>query len=80
MPVQLSQPSIFKQRLRNDEQPFESHFQPRLHSSPQQALLTSLKSLYSGARALIIVLEFEALLIDGHQVVFEVCFENTNKI
>ena len=33
-----------------------------------------------GARALVILLEFEALLIDGHQVVFERNFENNNEV
>jgi hypothetical protein len=40
--------------------------------------LTSLRALQPDARALVIVLEIEAILIEGHQVVFEECFENTN--
>ena len=39
-----------------------------------------MRILQSGARALVIVLEAEALLIGGHQVVFEGCFENTNRV
>ena len=39
-----------------------------------------MKILQLGARALVIVLEVKALLIGGHQVVFEGCFENTNRI
>jgi hypothetical protein len=37
-----------------------------------------LRALQPDARALVIVLEAEAMLIEGHQVVFEGCFENTN--
>ena len=33
-----------------------------------------------GTRALVIILEAEALLIGGHQMVFEGRFENTNEI
>jgi hypothetical protein len=40
--------------------------------------LTSLRALQPDARALVIVLEAEAMLVEGHQVVFEGCFENTN--
>ena len=38
-----------------------------------------LSSLQHDAIALVIVLESEAMLIGGHQVVFEGCFENTNE-
>jgi hypothetical protein len=41
-------------------------------------LLTSLRALQPDARALVIVLEAEVILVEGHQVVFEGCFENTN--
>jgi hypothetical protein len=34
--------------------------------------------LQPNARALVIVLEAEAMLVEGHQVVFEGYFENTN--
>jgi hypothetical protein len=40
--------------------------------------LTNLRALQPDARALVIVLEVEAILVEGHQVVFEGCFENTN--
>ena len=80
MPIQFSQPSTFRRRLRDKEQPFECHIQPRLDLGPQQALLASLRSLHLGARALVIVFEFEALLIDGHQVIFEGSFENNNEV
>ena len=79
VPVQFSQLSTFRRCLR-DEQPFEHHTQPRLDPGPQQAPLASLRSLHPGARALVIVLESEALLIDGHQVVFEGSFENNNEV
>ena len=66
--------------MRDEEQPFERHTQPRLDPGPQQAPLASLRSLHPGARALVIILEFEALLIDDHQVVFEGSFENNNEV
>ena len=80
MLVQFSQPSTSRRRLRDEEQPFERHTQPRLDLGPQQAPLASLRSLYPSARALIIVLKSEVLLIDGHQVVFERSFENNNEV
>ena len=51
-----------------------------LNHNSQQTPLASLRSLHPSTRALIIVLEFEALLIDNHQVVFEGSFENSNEI
>ena len=80
VPIPLSQPSTSRWRLRDEEEPSEHHVQPRLDSDPQQAPLRSLRSLQSGARALVIVLEAEALLIGGYQVVFGENFENTNGI
>jgi hypothetical protein len=41
--------------------------------------LTSLKSLQPDPKALVIILEIEAMFIVGHQVVFEGCFQNTNE-
>jgi hypothetical protein len=41
--------------------------------------LTSLKSLQLDTRVLIIILEAEAMFIEGNQVVFEGCFQNTNE-
>jgi hypothetical protein len=38
-----------------------------------------LKSLQPDTRALVIILEVEAMLIGGHQVVFEGRFQNTNE-
>ena len=75
--VQFSQPSISRRHLRDEEQPFECHIQPQIDPGPQQAPLAS---LHLGTRALVIVLESEALLIDGHQVVFEGSFENSNEV
>ena len=74
------QPLTFRRRLRDEKQLFERHTQPRLDPGPQQAPLASLKSLYPNARALIIVLESKALLIDDYQVVFKENFENNNEV
>jgi hypothetical protein len=76
--IQLSQPSTFRQRLWDEEGPFEHHVQARVETNLQQLPLTSLRALQPDARALVIVLEAEAMLVEGHQVVFEGCFENTN--
>jgi hypothetical protein len=38
-----------------------------------------LKSLQLNVRALVIILEAKAILIGGHQVVFEGCSQNTNE-
>ena len=65
--------------MRDEEEPSEHHVQLRLDSNPQQAPLR-MRNLQLDARALVIVLEVEALLIDGHQVMFEGCFENTNGV
>jgi hypothetical protein len=35
--------------------------------------------LQPDARALVVVSKVEIMFIEGHQVVFEGCFENTNK-
>jgi Tfp pilus assembly protein PilO len=57
----------------------ERRVQPRLDLNLQQFLLTSLKSLQQDARVLVIILEIETILIGGHQVMFEECFQNINK-
>ena len=75
MPISTS-----KRRLKDEEQLFERHTQPWLDPTPQQAPLASLRSLHLDTRAFIIILESEALLIDGHQVVFEGSFENNNEV
>ena len=56
----------------------EHHIEPYTTLDPKQLPLISLRTLQSNARALVIVLEVEAMLIEGHQVVFEECFQNTN--
>jgi hypothetical protein len=77
-PIQLSQPSLSRRRLRDEEGPSERYVQPRLETDLQQLPLTSLRALQPDARVLVIVLEAEAMLVGSHQVVFEGCFENTN--
>jgi hypothetical protein len=77
-PIQLSQPSTSRKRLRDKDGPSEHHVQLREEVDLQQLLLTSLRALQPNARALVIVLEVEVMLVKGHQVVFEECFENTN--
>jgi hypothetical protein len=58
--------------------PFERHVQPRVETDLQQLPLTSLRALQPDVRALVIVLEVKTMLVEGHQVVFEECFENIN--
>jgi hypothetical protein len=74
-PIQLSQPSTFRRRLRDEEGPSERHIQPRLEIDLQQFPLTSLRALQLDTRALVIVLKVEAVLVGGHQVVFERCLK-----
>jgi hypothetical protein len=76
--IQLSQPSTSRRYLRDEEGPSERHVQPRVEADLQQLPLTSLRALQPDARALVIVLEAKAMLVEGHQMVFEGCFENTN--
>jgi hypothetical protein len=64
--------------LRDEERPSKHHVQPRVEANLQQLPLTSLRALQPDARVLVIILEAEAMLVEGHQVVFEGCFENTN--
>jgi hypothetical protein len=77
-PIQLFQPSTSRRHLRDEEGPSKRHIQPRVEADLQQLPLTSLRVLQPDARVLVIVLEAEAMLVEGHQVVFEGCFENTN--
>jgi hypothetical protein len=77
-PIQLSQPSTSKRRLRDEKEPSKRHIQPRVEADLQQLPLTSLRALQPDAKALVIILDVEAMLVEGHQVVFEECFENTN--
>ena len=39
----------------------------------------NLTNLQHDARAFLIILKIEAILIEGHQVVFEECFQNINE-
>jgi Mlc titration factor MtfA (ptsG expression regulator) len=70
-PILLSQPSTSRRRLRDEEEPSELYIQPRVETDLRQLPLTSLRALQPDARALVIVLEVEAILVGGHQVVFE---------
>jgi hypothetical protein len=65
--------------MRDEAETSKRCVQSRSNLDPQQLSSTSLKNLRPDARALIIILKAEALFIGGHQVVFEGCFENTNK-
>jgi hypothetical protein len=64
--------------LQDENGPSERHVQPRVEADLQQLPLTSLRALQPNARALLFDLEAETMLVEGHQVVFEGCFENTN--
>jgi hypothetical protein len=76
-PIQLSQPSTSKRRMRDEVKISERCVQLRSNLYLQQLLLTSLSSLQPDATVLIIILEVEAILIGGYQVVFKGCFQNT---
>ena len=80
VPIQFSQSSTSRRHLRDEEQPFEHHIQPWLDPGSQQAPLASLKNLHPSARTLVIIQEYEALLIDDNQAVFEENFENNNDV
>jgi Mlc titration factor MtfA (ptsG expression regulator) len=77
-PIQLSQPSTSRRRLRDKDGPSERYVQPRVEVDLQQLPLTSLRALQLDARTFVIVLEAETILDKGHQVVFEGYFENIN--
>jgi hypothetical protein len=77
-PIQLSQLSTSRRRLQNEKGPSERYVQPRLETDLRQLPLINLRALQSDTRALVIVLEAEIMLVDGYQVIFEGCFENTN--
>jgi hypothetical protein len=40
--------------------------------------IDKLENFVTGRRAIVTVLEAEVMLVEGHQVVFEECFENIN--
>ena len=78
-PIQFFQPSISRWCVRDEAETFECRIQPFLDLDPKQLSLTSLKNLQPDAKALVIILEAEAMLIGSHQLVFEGCFQNTNE-
>jgi hypothetical protein len=78
-PIQLSQPSTFRRCVWDEAETSERRVQPYSDLNPQQLPLMSLTSLLPDTRALVIILEDEAMLSGGHQVVFEGCFQNTNE-
>ena len=69
--IQLFQLSTLKQRAWDEAETFERCIQPCPELDLQQLLLTSLKSLQPNVKVLVFILEAEAMLIRGHQVVFE---------
>lgn len=75
-PFQSSQPSTSRRRVRDEAEPSERHVQPRSDPRPRQL---SFVNLQPDAKALVIVLEAEATLTGGHQLVFEGCFNNTSE-
>jgi hypothetical protein len=78
--IQFYQPSISRGRVRVEAETSESRVEPRLDLDPQQLPLTRSKSLQPDTRALVFILEIDAMLIGSHQVVFKGCFQNTNEI
>jgi hypothetical protein len=77
--IQFFQPSTSRRRARDEVETSERRVQLRSNLDSQQLPLTCLKSLQLDAKALVIILEAEAMLIGHHQVVFEGCFQNTNE-
>lgn len=76
LPVDPSQPSTSRRRLRDEAGPSERCVQPRTEPGiPQFALPV----LQLDNRALVIVLESEPTLSGSYQMVFEGCFENNNE-
>lgn len=76
LPVDPSQPSTSRRRLRDEAGPSERCVQPRTELSTPQF---SLPILQLDNRALVIVLESEPTLSGSYQMVFEGCFENNNE-
>ncbi|MGH3056442.1 MAG: hypothetical protein ACRDL7_15820 [Gaiellaceae bacterium] len=75
-PIQLTQPSTSRRRVPDEAEPSDRRIRPRLDSSSQQRLFSSLQP---ASRSLVIVLEAESLLSGGHQLVIEGCFENNGE-
>ena len=76
LPVDPSQPSTSRRRLRDEAGPFERCVQPRTEPGIPQFTLPVLQL---DNRALVIVLESEPTLSGSYQMVFEGCFENNNE-
>ena len=74
--IQLYQPSTSRRHMLNEVETSERCVQPRSDLDPQQLPLTSLKP---DARVLIIILKAKAMLVEGHQVLFEQCFQNISE-
>ena len=62
--------------MQDEAENSERRVQPHLDLNPKQLSSTSLQP---DARVLVMVLETKAMLIGGHQVVFEGYFKNTNE-
>jgi hypothetical protein len=65
-PIQLSQPSTSRRRVRDEVETSKHRVQPCSDLDLQQLPLTSLKSLQLNAKVLVIILEAEVMLIKGH--------------
>lgn len=76
LPVDPSQPSSSRRRLRDEAGPSERCVQPRTEPGISQFTLPALQL---DNRALVIVLESEPMLSGNYQMVFEGCFENNNE-
>lgn len=76
LPVDPSQPSTSRRRLRDEAGPSERCVQPRTEPGIPQFTLPVLQL---DNRALVIVLESEPTLSGSYQMVFEGCFENNNE-
>jgi hypothetical protein len=77
--IQLFQLSTSRWHVQDETEAFERHVQSRSNLDPQQFPLISLNSLQPDVRALVIILEAKAMLVEGHHIVFEGCFQNTNE-
>ena len=76
LPVDPSQPSTSRRRLRDEAGPSERCVQPRTEPGIPQFTLPVLQL---DNRALVIVLESEPTLSGSYQMVLEGCFENNNE-
>ena len=73
LPVDPDQPSTSRRRGRDEAEPSERCVQPRTEPGIPQF---SLPVLQLENKAFVIVLEFEPILPESYQIVFEGCFEN----